>query len=481
MNVSSLPYVALVLVMAPLYALSPRTIRPWLLLLVSLAFYGSFNWAFLPILLAVILASWLAGLTLDGGRRSPWLVTFWLLVVLAPLLFYKYLLFWFTEALIGLVPTSGLDFGGYGAVLIPVGLSFFTFQGLGYVIDIQRGLYPPERNPARLALFISLFPQLLAGPIERYPSLAPQLRAAARPSPDMVLDGLVMLFYGLFLKVCLGDGLGVTVDAAYEAPDRIGAATALVGIYGFTFQLFADFAGYSFIALGAAALFGVRLTQNFKQPFFSRSIVEFWQRWHISLTRWIGDYLYRPLGMRVIGVAWLPRFWQEALTFFIVWLVMGLWHGASWTFVLFGLLQAGMMLAYGRWSRGRRGLPTLVGTALGMLLTFHLVVLTFGLIRAPSVTAYGDMLAAMLSAAPGPVKIADRSNMLVLLAIVLAVETARRFPARMTLGNRVVDRVPWLLAPAAGLWQRCLAIAALILLVILMGHDEGRTFIYFRF
>lgn len=481
MNVSSLPYVALVLVLAPVYSLSPRAWRPWILLTVSLAFYGSFNWAFLPLLLGVIVAGWAAGLALYGGRERPWLFAGSLLVVLSPLLFYKYLLFWFTEALIGLIPTSSLDFGGYGAVLIPVGISFFTFQALGYVIDVRRGLYPPERNVLRLGLFIALFPQLLAGPIERYPALAPQLRAAARPSPEMVLDGLVMLFYGLFLKICLGDGLGVTVDTVYEAPDRVGAAAALVGIYGFTFQLFADFAGYTFIALGAASLFGMRLTQNFKQPFFSRSIVEFWQRWHISLTRWIGDYLYRPLAMRFLAAHWLPRFWKEALTFFIVWLVMGLWHGASWTYVVFGLLQAGMMLAYSRWSHGRRGVPTVLRTALGMVITFHLVVLTFGLLRAPSVEAYGQMLQAVLTAVPGPVKIADRSNMMILMLIMLSVEFARRFPPRMTMGDRIVDRFPAILAPHQGVWQRCAAIAVLVLFVVLMGHDEGRTFIYFRF
>lgn len=213
MSVASLPYVLMVLALAPCYALAPRNVRPLILLVVSLIFYGSINWGFLPILLGVILASWAGGLTLAGDRPRPWLFAFWILAVLSPLLFYKYFLVWFATALAPFVPVSDLNFGGYGAVLIPAGLSFFTFQGLGYVIDVHRRVYPPETSLWRLALFVALFPQLLAGPIERFPVLAPQLRAAERPSPDMVLDGLVMLFYGLFLKVCLGDGLGVTVDA----------------------------------------------------------------------------------------------------------------------------------------------------------------------------------------------------------------------------------------------------------------------------
>ncbi len=168
MSVASFPYIALVLLLSPCYALCPRGGRPWFLLAASLAFYGSFNLGFLVILLGVILVTYGAGLTLEGDRGRPWLLGLWIAAVLTPLLFYKYFLVWFGARLTELVPVSALSFGGYGSVLIPVGLSFFTFQSLGYIIDVHRKQYRAERDLAHLALFISFFPQLLAGPIERF-------------------------------------------------------------------------------------------------------------------------------------------------------------------------------------------------------------------------------------------------------------------------------------------------------------------------
>ena len=176
MSVTSFPFIASVLALALLYSAVPATIRPWLLLTTSLAYYGSYNWAFVPLLLAVIAATFTAGLILDPSRlseprRRPALTAFWIMVIGSPLLFYKYLIAWFESLCLAVIPTSDLDFGGFGAVLIPLGLSFFTFQCVGYVVDVYRGTHPPERQPWRLALFVSFFPQLLAGPIERFQSL----------------------------------------------------------------------------------------------------------------------------------------------------------------------------------------------------------------------------------------------------------------------------------------------------------------------
>ena len=283
----------------------------------------------------------------------------------------------------------------------------------------------------------------------------------------MVLDGLLMFFYGLFLKGAVGDRLGVTVDFLFAEPASLGSAAAAMAFYTFALQLFADFAGYSLIALGAASLFGITLTRNFKQPYFSRNIVEFWQRWHISLTRWIGDYLYRPQGTLMLSYKPLPRFMQEAITILLVWLVMGLWHGATWNFIVFGLTQAVLIIAYSRWSRGRRGKPGIFAQALGMIVTFNIIVFAFGLIRAPDLTAYGQMLHALLSGADGVVQVVDRKITFLVVLAMAAVETVRRFAPRIQLAH--------------GVWPRALAITTLIIMFGLFGNDANRSFIYFRF
>jgi D-alanyl-lipoteichoic acid acyltransferase DltB (MBOAT superfamily) len=466
LSFASLPFVLLVLPAALAYSLLPVVARPWVLLMVGLVFYATFNWGFVFILIGVVAMTWAAGLVLakpGWSRRVPIFVV----AIMVPLIFYKYLLEWFDGLHGALLPTSNLAFGGYGAVLIPVGLSFFTFQALGYVLDVARGRYAPERNPFRLCLFVSFFPQLLAGPIERYPDLAPQLRAAPRPTPEMVLDGLVFLFYGLFLKVCIGDRLGVSVDNAFAGAGAVGWQGSIVGIYGFTFQLFADFCGYSLMALGAGRLFGIRLTANFRQPFLAGSITEFWQRWHVTLTRWVGDYIYRPLGARLIKVKALPRFVQEALTAGITWIAIGLWHGASLPFLVFGAGQAVLMLSHGQWARRRRGRAPAWRVVLGTAITFNLVAFGFGLIRAPSLDEYGLLVDGLFTARDGPLTVLERGHLIAGIAVLMGVELVRRYLPRLTFEDQV--------------WPRCVVIVLLVLAIVVLGYDQGRAFIYFRF
>lgn len=460
-------YIVAVVILAPIYALAPKSARPSILLAASLLFYGSFNWTFLLLLAGVIGATYFGGLLVHRFPDKTWLTGGFVLAILTPLAFYKYLLFWVESLRWSVIPTSGLDFGGFGAVLIPVGLSFFTFQCLGYVIDIHRKAYVPETNPVRVGLFVSFFPQLLAGPIERFPHLSRQLTAAERPSADMVLDGLMLMFYGLFLKSVLGDRLATSVDVVYGSADHVGAWAALFGMFGFLIELFADFGGYSLIAVGAAKLFGVELTRNFKQPFFSSSIAEFWQRWHISLTRWIGDYLYRPLGRKLVGFQHLPRFWQEGITLFLVWVIMGMWHGATLSFLIFGLAQAAMLIAYNSAKRGRRRKSSFARTFFGMTTTMLLVAVTFSLIRAPSLETYAALLTAITDLRPGEVKIVEKSVLLTSLLIVLIIEALRRFRPSLAFDS--------------GVWMRCVVIAILVLSNILFGHDQERSFIYFRY
>jgi len=467
LTIASAQFVIIALLFAALYSAASQRARPWILLTVSLVFYGSFNWAFLFLLVGVIGVTFLAGLSLfrsDGpGSQLP----FWVVAIMSPLLFYKYFLVWFSGLRESIIPVSNFDLEGYGTILIPVGLSFFTFQCLGYVFDISRKYYEPERSVAKFGLFVAFFPQLLAGPIERWADLSTQLNKAERPSPEMVLDGLQLLVYGLFMKLVLADWLGFYVDAAYRDPAAGSSVAALIGLYGFPIQLYGDFCGYSLIALGSARLFGIRLTMNFKQPFFSRSIVEFWQRWHISLTRWIGDYLYRPLGLFTMNYKKAPRMVRETVVLSVTWIAIGMWHGASWTFFVFGLCMTVLMFGHGVWSRMRKGKPSVWSSIVGWAITFHLVVLTFGLIRADTMDDYYSILGAAVSLSPGAVPFSGvMLNVMMAMAVVFGVDAARRFFPDYEI---------------RGLYPRTAVIGLLAMLVILMGHEEGRTIIYFGF
>jgi D-alanyl-lipoteichoic acid acyltransferase DltB (MBOAT superfamily) len=253
---------------------------------------------------------------------------------------------------------------------------------------------------------------------------------------------------------------------AFDKAATGGAANAMVGFLGFTFQLFADFGGYSLIAVGAGLLFGIHLTQNFRQPFFSTDIVEFWQRWHISLTRWVGDYVYRPVGRYFLrNTGWVTRI-QEAATAVIVWTLLGLWHGAQLTFAVFGLVQAALIIGYKALARRRGRLPAW-RSALGMVATFALVVVTFGLIRAPDVKTFATMMYSLLTAAPGPVQIEQRSLTLVCIGIMLLVEFRNRFST----GG----------AGPTSVTGRATVLSVLAITIVLLGHEAGRSFIYFRF
>lgn len=457
--------VACTLALATVYPLFPLQARRAILLVASYGFYAAFGWDFVPILAAVTLVSYLGAFAVERWRQSPWPAAASIVLLLLPLIFYKYWQAWFGALHIPGVPVSSLDFGGQGSVLIPVGLSFYTFQAISYVVDVRRGL-KPDHNIARFFLFKSFFPLLLAGPIERYRSLAPQLWSAPLPRLAAVGPALLLVFYGLFLKTVIGDRIGVAVDAAYEVPHP-GWQHALMASVGFTVQIFADFGGYALIAVGSGQLFGVDLTRNFKQPFFSHNLVEFWQRWHISLTRWIGDYLYRPVGRVLWRATRGRRFAAESVTATITWVLMGLWHGPTMQFALFGLCQGVAMQATKLAGPDRPAELPWWRLALGGLATFAFVALTFGLIRTPGVAAYARMLEGLITLAPGRAKMVESDILVAAVVLMVGVEAVRRF------------RPDWDVTRSWG--ATYVLIALLFLAIILFGYDQSRAFIYFRF
>ncbi len=313
---------ALPLVAALHWALPPRA-RWVLLLAASLGFYTLGSPQALPLLAGITLGTYLAAIMIQKCSR-PAARRFWLWCAVALCL-----------GCLGVFKYAGL-FGAGTSLLLPAGISFYTFQTLGYVIDVYRGRLQPEQHLGYYALFVSFFPQLVAGPIERSTDLLPQLRDPAR-RPD--LGGLLYILRGFVKKLLLADTAAVFVDAVYANPAQATGPAALLATVLFAWQIYWDFSGYSDIAVGAAALVGVKLSRNFDHPYRADSLRDFWHRWHVSLTRWFTDYVYIPLGgSRCGAVRW-------AVNTMVVFLLSGLWHGAALHFVVWGAVHGGMMVA----------------------------------------------------------------------------------------------------------------------------------------
>lgn len=359
-----------------LHWLCPHRVRWAVLLLASLLFYAKWSVPLTGLLLAEAGAVWLSGLALGHWRRPAlrWLALGLALAVCFGLLGYlKYFNF-----LAGTV--SALLGGAWDAwdIILPVGCSFYTFQAVSYAADVYRGRLEPERHPGYLTLYLVFFPQLVAGPIERAGDLLPQLRRERRLGRGDVEAGLRLLLGGFFRKVVVADFCGRFVTAAYSAPEPDGSAVLLATLL-FAVQIYCDFAGYSEIAAGSARLLGVRLMRNFDRPYLARGFRAFWRRWHVSLGRWFTDYVYIPLGGSMKGPG------RQLFAVFAVFSLSGLWHGAEWSFVMWGLshgaLFAGELLAR---RAGIGPAQSNAGKGLELVLTFTAVSFCWIFFRADS-------------------------------------------------------------------------------------------------
>ena len=303
------------------------------LLLASYVFYASWDWRFAFLIAITTASSFFCGILIEKNRAKAGLVcTANIILNLGILAFFKYAGF-FVESFRALMSLFGLEVGGnLIKIILPVGISFYTFQAIGYTIDVKRGVVPACRNALRFFAFISFFPQLVAGPIERASSLLPQFATIRKFDYRQAFSGIGLIVWGLFLKIVIADRLGVYVDAVWKNPQAAGGLPAILAVIFFAFQLYTDFYSYSEIARGSARLFGMELMMNFRRPYLSMSFREFWKRWHISLSSWFGDYVYISLGGNRRGMA------RKIFNTLVVFLLSGLWHGASWTFVAWGFL-----------------------------------------------------------------------------------------------------------------------------------------------
>ena len=308
-----------------------------LLLLASYYFYASWDFRFLFLLMASTLLDYFTGLKIFDSKqnktRSFWL---WLSIIinLGFLVFFKYYNF-FVDSFAQLISSFGVSTSIWTLnIILPVGISFYTFHGLSYVFDIYRNKTKPTRNFIQYAVFVSFFPLLVAGPIERATHLLPQIQKKRKFEYLNAVDGLRQILWGLFKKIVIADNCAHYVDIIFNDYAKYSGSTLVLGVIFFAIQIYGDFSGYSDIALGTARLFGIELLQNFSFPYFSRDIAEFWRRWHISLSSWFKDYLYIPLGGSKGSI------WMRVRNTFIIFLVSGFWHGANWTFIVWGALHA---------------------------------------------------------------------------------------------------------------------------------------------
>ena len=308
-----------------------------LLLVASYVFYGWWNWRYLFLIAACSAVNFIAGRVIYDSK-SRWMRRLALIVCcgvcLGALCVFKYYNF-FMDSFAALLKAFGVSWNPLVLkVMLPVGISFFTFQALSYTIDIMLGKLKPTRDWVEFFVFISFFPQLVAGPIERATNLLPQFQRGRRFDFDDATHGLCLVAYGLFKKMVVADTLALYVDMVFSMPELYTSVTCMIGAFFFSIQIYCDFSGYSDCARGIARLFGFKLMLNFDRPYLVTNFIDFWRRWHISLSTWFKDYVYIPLGGSRGGLAKTIR------NVWIVFLLSGLWHGAAWTFVAWGALHA---------------------------------------------------------------------------------------------------------------------------------------------
>lgn len=369
MHFDTLHYLVFLAIVVAAHHLAVRSarIQNALLVVAGLVFYGWIEWRLCALLLAYAAAGWAGALWVHATPAASPARRWALRTVVGAMLL-------------------GLGACKYApSLVLPIGLSFYCFQGIAYVVDVHRGVHDPERDPVRYFAFACLFPLLLAGPIERGRNVLPQLRRPRAASRDDVHGALWLLVWGYYLKVVAADGVAGWVNLALDPSPHTTGWTVVTGLVGYTLQVYCDFCGYSLIAKGSAALLGIRVVWNFDRPYWATSIQEFWGRWHVSLSTWLRDYVFLPLG----GASRGPG--REAVHLLATMTLAGVWHGAGWTFLFWGAAQGVALVVQRVWARRWRG-PAMPA-ALGWLLTMTFWTASMALFRMPSLGALGDLLA----------------------------------------------------------------------------------------
>ena len=452
------------------YLLKNNRWRIPFLLVASYYFYMNWKPLYAVLIMTSTVLTYLCGLLMerhagDKPKQKAFLVVS-LVINFSILLFFKYFDF-INESVFSLLEMAGIRWTVPNLdVLMPVGISFYTFQAVGYSIDVYRGTIKAERNFITYALFVSFFPQLVAGPIERAKNLLPQFHEEHRFDSYEAIEGLKQMLWGFFMKLCVADMISEYVDVVYDNVGHHNGTSLIVATLFFTFQIYCDFSGYSLIAIGAARVMGFRLMENFHRPYYSLNIKEFWKRWHISLSSWFKDYLYIPLGGNRV------KYPRHLLNLMITFLVSGIWHGAVWTFVVWGGLHGMYQVIGNIWCKyvHKHEYKTSFSRVIGTVFCFMLVSFAWIFFRANDVTEAFTIVGKIFTDHGAP--FVDKSVFVygfTALFILIFKDTKDEFKWKVNFMHSKHTVV------------RYISTAALVVYVLLFGSFANGQFIYFQF
>lgn len=462
------------------------------IVVVSYIFYGWWDYRFLFLIALTSFCSWLSGVLIEKVRErstppigfsAKTLLISNIVLNLAILGFFKYYNF-FVDSFIDLFALFGITLQSSTLnIILPVGISFYTFQALSYSIDVYRKKIEPTKDIVAFFAFVSFFPQLVAGPIERATNLLPQFYTSRKFDYETAVDGMRQILWGLFKKIVVADNCAIYVNEVFADYTNQSGSTLLLGAIFFAFQIYGDFSGYSDIAIGTAKLFGIKLLRNFNVPYFSRDIAEFWRRWHISLNTWFVDYLYIPLGGSrpyVSPESKHPELTKKAKVIrntFAIFLTSGLWHGANWTFVAWGAYHALLFIPLILLGKNKRFTDTVatgrilpnIRECFQMLLTFILVVIGWVFFRAETITQAFEYLGGIFSSTllSVPDTMGQNANLLC-IAFMLVIEFIKRSSTHTFELHQKSKLIRW-----------SIYIGIILMICIFGGHSEN--FIYFQF
>lgn len=457
------------------------------LLIAGYFFYGYWDWRFLLLLIALTLVNYTVGLQIHRAQATAtkkiWFTT-GLVVDIGALGVFKYFNF-FIESLVDLVSVFGYHFSeSTASIVLPLGISFYVFLSLSYIIDIYKGNLKANKNIIEVLLTLSFFPIILAGPIQRPRSLLPQISGTRKFNYKTAVDGLRQILWGLFVKIAVADNIAPETDRIFQSNTDYSGSTLLMGALLYTIQIYADFSGYSHIAIGTGRLFGFSLMQNFNYPYFSRDIADFWKRWHISLTTWFRDYLFLPLSFALSSKIRRQRIFLIKTDLFIyilaslvTWLLTGLWHGANYTFVVWGFLNGVLLIIY-HWQRKprKRALKLLnirnsnkVLIAMEGALTFIIIVFFWIIFRSDSLRHSWEYISGIFTASALSFPDYYPKTALITTGLFLILEYIQRNRQHALQIERINNRpLRW-------------ALYAGTVLIILFFGGGAQKFIYFQF
>ncbi len=452
-----------------IYFLVPVRNRILFLLVASYFFYASWKIEYLGLIIISTLIDFWVGKKIykskEKHQKRGWLAIS-LIANLSILFTFKYFNF-FLESVAEILAFAGLSYATPAFnFLLPIGISFYTFQSMSYSIDIYNNKITLEDKLSVFALYVSYFPQLVAGPIERAKRLIPQLKGSHEFEYTRVVSGLKQMLWGFFKKLVIADNLGVFANTIYSSPENYGGLILLFGTYCFAFQIYCDFSGYSDIAIGASRVLGIELMENFKLPYFSKSIPEFWQRWHISLSTWFKDYVYIPLGGNRVS------HFKLLINILIVFLVSGLWHGANWTFIVWGALHGFFYLVFRQFKSISDRLPNLIS----IFITFQITCLCWVFFRANNLTD-GIQIVQTIFINPfstlgleNVITPGSLGNFLIIMSLFIGFVMVDPFMDQLIKGKRMISNI-----------QNHLIFGTILTGIFLFGFFGEVNFIYFQF